>query len=218
MRRFLAGKPATLRQMMPTKLEAIRRLRGQSPVYAETNHCFIKGFGWLIPEHIPTDRIAVVILKRDKSEIVRSLQRIRCTPLTDFGRQWLITPEATNRLTPFPDEISSPRFKQRLYYSLRKTIVRRKLIKLCTLGRTSYPDFITGYEKALLNWYVDETWAMADCFRERFKGIAYFEYSLNQLNTLSGVQDLFRRLSLEAEPECLSKVVGIATNRKLRVP
>jgi hypothetical protein len=50
MRRFSLGDREPMQKVVEQKLAAIRELKGNRSVYVETNHCFIKGFGWLFAE------------------------------------------------------------------------------------------------------------------------------------------------------------------------
>ncbi len=71
MQRFNHGDESALRHLMPVKLKQIRKQsrRGRK-IYYETNHSFIKGWGYLIPEYIPQDEIGVLILRRDVEQVV----------------------------------------------------------------------------------------------------------------------------------------------------
>src|SRR5690606_1487636 len=92
MRKFLNGNEGAMRPLMPAKLAQIERSRAGAPVYMESNHCFIKGFGWLIPEHIDQKKIAVITVSRESSRIVDSYMRIGSTCLSENGRNWQIMP------------------------------------------------------------------------------------------------------------------------------
>jgi len=214
MRQFLVGRTANMAALMPAKLDSIERLKSDAEVYAETNHCFIKGFGWFIPEHIPQDQIAVVILKRSTNEIVNSYARILCTPLTDYGRRWLITPDVKHPEISLPHGLISERLKYNVLYLLRKTLFRGKIVKIFTLGRTSYPKFIDTYERQLLDWYVRETHARGERYRQTFKQIKFIECAVDDLNNLDGVERLFKTLELSYSRDTIARHINVRTNLK----
>ena len=71
MRQFNNGDPSALDALMPIKLKEIQKSRKhQKTIYSETNHSFIKGWGYLIPdEYIPQEDIGIVILRREPEKI-----------------------------------------------------------------------------------------------------------------------------------------------------
>ena len=109
MRRFLRGDRAEMEPVMEAKLADIEAANADGLVYAETNHCFIKGFGWLLAERLDPAAIGVVILDRPADEIVDSTLKIRSSPLSRIGRDWTITPEAVDPLVPAPHRVLPPR-------------------------------------------------------------------------------------------------------------
>ena len=52
MRRFNDGDDRELRALLPAKLRAIRRRARPGHVYCETNHSFVKGWGYLLPDAV----------------------------------------------------------------------------------------------------------------------------------------------------------------------
>lgn len=214
MRQFLAGRSANMAAQMPVKIASIRRLKSSARVYVETNHCFIKGFGWLIPEFIPQDKIAVVVLKRDRKKIVDSIARILCTPLTEYGRRWIMTPETANPLIPVPRGYLRPQLKYHLLYFLRNTLFRQKVIRLLTLGRSGCPSFIETYEKDMLDWYVRETWARSESYQNTFTEMRFIECTVDELNTISGVERLFEELQLSCNTDAIAHHLNVRTNLK----
>src|SRR4051812_46503666 len=104
MRLFNDGDDRELRALMPTKLRAVRRRSRPGKVYFETNHSFIKGWGYLLPEFVPQEQVGVVVLRRDPAKVAYSLLRLHDVPgLTEWGRTWYLTPGAKRNLNPPPD-------------------------------------------------------------------------------------------------------------------
>lgn len=105
MQRFNEGDEAALRALMPLKLAEIRKKSGGGrKVYCETNHSFIKGWGYLIPEVIPQEEIGVIVLRRPAEQVIHSHLRVRNVPgTTRWSRTWVLTPGAERDRCPPPD-------------------------------------------------------------------------------------------------------------------
>jgi hypothetical protein len=90
---------------MPLKLAEIRKRSGRGrKVYCETNHSFIKGWGYLVPEVIPQEEIGVIILRRPAEQVIHSHLRVRNVPgATRWSRTWVLTPGAARDHCPPPD-------------------------------------------------------------------------------------------------------------------
>ncbi len=214
MRRFALGDPEPMRRLTRKKVEAIREAKGDHPVYAETNHCFIKGFGWFLPEFIPQERIGIVILNREKAKIAESYLRIGCSPLTQRGRDWITTPDAVPPLAPPPRRLMPPRATYRCARVTKLALLKVKSIARKTL-RKELPDprLVVNYELECLQWYVKRTRAQAEIFKRQFPRIRFFEARTEDLNSLELVQDMFAHFGFRAK-ESLAEVVGKPTNRK----
>lgn len=101
MQRWNAGDAAPLQALMPAKLRAMKAARrGDDRVYCETNHAFIKGFGYLVPRALPQEQIAVIDLRRDVEQTVYSLLRVRDLPgASAWSRLWYLAPDAPHNLS-----------------------------------------------------------------------------------------------------------------------
>ena len=218
MRRFARGDRGAMRQFTATKVEAIRKARGGCRSYVETNHCFIKGFGWFIPEHIPEEKLGVVILKRDHGSIVDSVLRTGYSPLTGKGREWISTPEMHSPLVSPPRKLLPPRAT---YACARfaSVVIRRKGSKKGAASNQvpRYPKWVAEYERECTRWYVEEIHAKAEAFKQRYPRVTYFEAEVDDLNNLDSVRKLLATFGL-IEKETLQTVVGKPTNLKLPEP
>lgn len=209
MRRYLDGDPEPIRSLVQQKVELIKQIKRQCRIYVETNHCFIKGFGWFIPQYLPEDRIGVIVLSRTPSEIAESTLGIGCSPLTPFGRDWIITPSIKNPLIRPPKRLFSPRTSYSLFRFL-KWLCRGERFNR---AGSRILDWLTIYELECLKWYVDETAAQARAFQKRFKRIKYYEVNIENLNTLDEVNKMFDYFGCTAK-ESLISVIGKPTNLK----
>jgi hypothetical protein len=105
MQQFNEGDEAALRALMPAKMKAIQRQgKNGRKIYCETNHSYIKGWGYLLPdEHIPQEEIGVIILRRDTAKTAYSLLRVHDVPgASAWGRLWYLTPGAKRNLSQPP--------------------------------------------------------------------------------------------------------------------
>lgn len=106
MQKFNAGDAHDLRQLMPLKIREIQKKRKSTrntakKIYCETNHSFIKGWGYLLPDqYIPQTEIGVIVLRRDLEKTAYSLLRIRNVPgCSEWSRTWLLMPNAERDLS-----------------------------------------------------------------------------------------------------------------------
>jgi len=219
MQAFLHGRSGPLDRLMPDKMASIAAIKGEKAVYAETNNCFIKGFGWRIPEQVEQTRIGVVMLRRNQEAIVQSYLRIGVSCLTNTGRKWHILPSKPAPLIEPPVRIFDAALTYQLARWLAGPFRNSKMRRVFGLRRMSFvPRWVSRYEADAIRWYVQETWAMAEAFKTRFPKIRCYETDVSALNELQKVQEMFAFFGLEPSAT-LPSVVGIATNLKShRVP
>ena len=210
MAKYLMGRTADLEALMDKKLQQINSALDGNTCYIETNHTFIKGFGWLLPSKIAHDEIGVIILKRKKDEIVKSLYRINSTPLTPNGYAYLMNPlmkDAVNKVH-LTDKI-----KYLIFY-LCNGLVRfinseYHPFKL----KVRKPGFLRDYELKMLDWYVDETYAQGEKWTKMFPDIKVYETTTYQLNDVENIRRIFDFFGVPFKPaEEFYKSVGVATN------
>ncbi len=104
MQGFNHGDEQALRRLMPVKLKQIRKKsqRGRK-AYCETNHSFIKGWGYLIPEFIPQEEIGVLILHRNVEQVIYDFVRDHKIPgTTEHTRTFQLIPGSARNLSTPP--------------------------------------------------------------------------------------------------------------------
>lgn len=191
----------------------MRKYTSFSNTYVETNHCFIKGFGWLLPAEIGKENIGVVIIKHDKEKIVRSLERIKCLPTNTLGREWLITPDLPNRLVTPPQRCISTKFTYELCRACRQPFRGRALYAKANLPQPPVPRWIQKYDREYLNWYVDEVSAFTKLYKNTFKKISYFTIETEQLNSPNQILKMLEFFNLEPESS-IFETISSPTNQK----
>lgn len=107
--KFNNGDESFLRDLTQLKFKQIKKSIGkQNKIYCETNHSYIKGWGFIIPEYIPQEEIAVIILRRNISEVVHSLLRAHVVPGSNqFNRTWYLSPFSKGNISS-PAENAAP--------------------------------------------------------------------------------------------------------------
>lgn len=210
MRRYSRGHHTPMKKTAETKARLIKELKRDCQVYFESNHCFIKGFGWFLPQHLPEDRLGVIILKRESSKIAESLLRIGCSPLTSFGRRWIIAPDMKDPLVRPPKTMTvyqCARFTKNILGASRYLV--RKIFRM----KFHDPQWLINYELDCLKWYVEETHAQAEAFKQKYPAIKYYEVNIEDLNSLASVQQMLAFFGCKGK-ESLNQVVGKPTNLK----
>eukprot|EP01062_Namystynia_karyoxenos_P008340 TRINITY_DN12939_c0_g2_i1.p1 TRINITY_DN12939_c0_g2~~TRINITY_DN12939_c0_g2_i1.p1 ORF type:complete len:390 (+),score=113.38 TRINITY_DN12939_c0_g2_i1:121-1290(+) len=106
---FNDGEEGAMRRLMALKMRSIHATRHAMPVYAETNHTFIKGFGLLLPDnYIAQEDMGVVILRRGVEETAASFLRLHEIPGLRHGNNWWLKPTARRNILPAPPADAHP--------------------------------------------------------------------------------------------------------------
>ncbi len=214
MRQYLRGEHGPMRELAQNKIKAIQQAKGDAQVYAETNHCFIKGFGWFLPELLPQEKIGVIILKRDEAKIAQSLLRVGCSPLVSGGRDWISTPEMALPLVQPPKRLGSTRAAYHLARAIKFPFRALDfLVYKCCGKRLGYPKWLTNYELDCLAWYVQDTHARAEVYKQTYPNITFVEVTIDDLNELESVEAMLSQFGLAGQAT-LKDVVGKPTNLK----
>lgn len=214
MRYYHLGNEEPMRRLTQNKVNKIRNICHDGDVYVETNHCFIKGFGWFIPEYLPEDSIGVIFLTREKDRIVQSLLRVGCSPLLRRGRKWILTPNVAEPFLTPPKRIISTRLT---YHSFRvfRTLfhIQGKVCNVFGLASPRIPYWIHNYELECLEWYVDETAALSEAYKKKHGNIKYIQISVDQLNNFEQFKKVLNFFGLK-ERETIHYIIGRTTNLK----
>lgn len=105
MQQFNNGDDRELQKLMSLKMREInKKSKNGRKIYCETNHSFIKGWGYLLPDkYISQEEIGVIILRRNVDRTAYSLLRIRDVPgNSEWTRTWLLAPNAKRNLSQPP--------------------------------------------------------------------------------------------------------------------
>jgi hypothetical protein len=208
MRQWLAGDPVPMRKAMDEKKSNIQQALYGRKLYLETNHCFIKGFGWELMAHLPPEQIAVVVLDRPALEVAKSFYRIGVNPLGKRGHHWLITPQPESNETAVwrmpPSEWQ--RFQRAQRFARIYDGINRKLGRLL-------PDPLEGYKMTLLQTYVAHIRTLTDRFFDQFPQVTRIDATLTDLNNPGFIATLCEKLGV-AFTKDMERRVGIKRNER----
>lgn len=208
MMKYLKGDKAELKNLMPMKVDSIKKSLKGYKCYVETSHLFIKGFGWEITNYLPPEEIGIVVLKRDKEKVVDSFMRINCTPLSFYGKKWIMNPEMEKAVNSFT---FLEKIKYKFNYLLINKVLRAKMFKLDTFEYL----FFNNYKKELLKWYYEETYSQGEKFKKQFLTIKVFETTTEKLNKAAEFKKMFDFFGLEFKPDkSFFEVINQKTNLK----
>jgi len=211
MRNYLMSKPGAMKTLSSDKASIIRNGTPSGYTYVDTSHLFIKGFGWYLPDILGEENIGVVIIRRDPVETAASFLRIGCTPLSQKGRDWIITPEAQfewlKRCPPF-----GLLKGKRAYLAARLCKYFQPFLK--NTGISTLCDLIDEYERMSTIWYIESVYQLAEVFQNKFPHITYYETSLSQLNSIDHVNQMYSVMGCQALPS-LADIIGQPQNTKI---
>lgn len=215
LQQFNRGETGPMEEVARHIADAVHEAAGRGVIYAETSHCFIKGFGWPIMDHLEQSQVGVVILKRDKEAVVKSTIRALSVPLLNLGRRYVLTPERKAPINTPPRFMGLP---GAVGYGVARAL-HDAIAKLRRIGKklglpVEDTVLFPAYQRAAVSWYWDETYALSDAFRKKYPGCKYFETTTDDLNRPEIVRELFEFFGLEPD-ESLADKVGVPTNLKL---
>lgn len=219
MRQFMLGNDMPIRKLTEHKASIIQRETNKDNVYVETNHCFIKGFGWFIPEYFNEQHIGVIILTRKKADIVKSLMRLTrslkayasVSPLLPKGRKWYLVPDKKNPIVEPPSRLFSPYFTYQFFRILK--IPYRFDFFNRFLNKYFPHNFISRYEEECFKWYIEETYELASAYKTKFPKIRFYQVDIGELNTASGVTQMLDFFGLKNK-KSFESILGKKTNLK----
>lgn len=197
-----------MRKAVFEKKSVIERAAFGKSLYVETNHCFIKGFGWELMPLLPQEQITVVVLERPAPEVAQSFYRIGVSPLGKRGHHWLISPQPDTIAGAVwkMDRAAWQKFERAKTFSRLYDGVNRKLGRL-------FPDPMQGYKMTLLQDYVAHIRQLTDRFFETFPQVTRIDATLPQLNQPDFVAALCEKLGVPFTKAMESKV-GVKKNER----
>jgi hypothetical protein len=209
MRDYWNGKTAQMTTLADIKINKIHESVSEDKSYVETNHCFLKGFGWCMAESLPSNEVGIIILKRDRTKILQSFLKMDCTPITGFGRNWIYNPMMKNMLTD-----SGIRWTHYQLMRLIKLLYRmlRRVSRMLLNSNPDFPAWLTEFELRCLEWYVAEHEAQTRKFISKYPEIRYYEVFLEELQSEDRINEMFAYFGIHDTVP--NEIIGTATNRR----
>lgn len=211
LRDYNKGRTVEMQELSHSKFDSIMS-ENETGVYSDTSHLFIQGFGWYAAETLPLEQVGVIVLTRDKEAVVNSFYRIKSTPLTNSGREWLI--EVCKK---DPINVPPKLFFLNVSLSYYVAIFLKKIISRlnrCHGVELTDPSFLINYEMNTLRWYYDEIHSLGKEFLTKHPEIKSYSIEMKQLNDIDEVAKMFAFFGLAYDGAKLKQLVGVATNSK----
>lgn len=191
------GDAAAMTDVARAKAVQIQEAAGKGLIYAETNHCFVKGFGWPLMEIIDPTSVGIVILRRDPEKIAQSMFRLGTSALSFAGQKYYLTPDRRNPIITPPPFFGVP---GRLGYQIARGVSRRLQRTRKSLGFSTKQGMpFQRYQHASIRWYIHEMAALEHLFREKYPHASYYEIDIEMLNDATQLQQLCNYFELEID-------------------
>jgi len=210
MRQWLSGETEPMRRAVTEKKSAIQIAAYNKNLYVETNHCFIKGFGWELMHHLPQEQVTVIVLERPASEVAKSFYKMGVSPLGKRGHHWLIPPQPDTQTTAVwkLDPAAWQRFERATRLSRIYDGFNRKIGRLL-------PDPFHNYKITLLEDYVAHLRQLTERFFETFPQVTRINATLPQLNQHTFIAELCEKLGVGFTKD-MERKVGVKRNERSR--
>lgn len=209
------GDERGMQDVARAKHDFIARLSKKNLIYAETNHCFIKGFGWPLMKKMDPRSVAIIVLRRDPDKIVNSMIKVRSLPLSSTGRYYNLTPDRMNPVVPPPTLFGlTPAASYRIgkLVALPEKVLAKLKIFLFGYPIRRYVP-LRRYQEKIIRWYLDETRELEKLFKIQFPDCVYIHMDIDELNDLERVMALFHCLGVECNKEDLTEL-GVPANTR----
>ena len=210
---FNTGDSRPMTDVARSKVKSIRKANDKGLIYVETNHCFIKGFGWPLMEMVDPASIGIIVLRRDPEKIAESMMRILSLPLNHIGQKYNLTPERKDPGVRPPAFFMIPGATG--YRIARK--IFRGVGRVSFLGNSAKKQndssvLFRRYQRAVIDWYIKETDYLETEFRRKHSECKYYETDLEGLNDPAEMQRLCDFFGIEidaANADLLGKPVNL---------
>ena len=190
------------------KYKDILNKQTNKKIYIETNHCFIKGFGWYLSNYLNCDEVGVIILTRNKNEVVKSLEKNVRSAVSVLSKKWLITPSKKEPIKRPPTIIFNPQFD---YYIMKFCNRIQMFMYSNRIKLNIFQRILNKYTHMIFKWYYDEIYLMGNRFKNQHKDISFYAVDINDINNIQKVYkmlDYFKITPCESLKEIINKPVN----------
>lgn len=176
---YQLGNPRAMEEGVELKWQKIKKALEEKPIYFESNHYFIKGFGWEMIKKLQREEISVgiLILKRNPQKIVDSFFRIGTSIIGKGAEHHLIHPESKMVNKPFFQHGFWSKWK---LWGLRvMTVLHNVPFYLGIQKRKSFALF-ADYQKKYLYWYLEQFENLKQKWMFQFPNLKYVEIHIEE--------------------------------------
>jgi hypothetical protein len=205
MRAWLKGNPLPMQQALLPKLKVIKHTNVNNRLYVETNHAFIKGYGWEVMKFLPEEEVAVIVLERDAAEIAKSFYRIGVNPLNQRGADSLITPCKQGIWVMGEKELS--RYK-------RNRIFARLFSAVNSVFGRKLPDPLKAYKLELLETYARLVQQLTEDFFIKHPSVTRVNATMEELKNTDFVKSLCHTIGVSYTKGMEEKIIAKANEKK----
>jgi hypothetical protein len=178
MRAYQLGDENAMNELILLKVKKIKEALTQKPIYFESNHYFIKGFGWKILDLLKEEdiEVAVIILKRDPNKIVESFYKIGTSLIGKGAVNHLIHPRAKIVKDPF---FKYPSIDYAKLFFFRVLTMTYNFPYYLGLRKLKSFSLFQPYQKRYLYWYIEQYEYLKQKWKQRYPHLKYLEISLD---------------------------------------
>lgn len=179
MKQYQLGKKDAFDAVLPEKVEQIQKVLAHNKVYFESNHYFIKGFGWEILKNLSEEKIGIIILKRNPEEIIKSYFTIGVSVLGNGAVMHLIHPFSIYASRPFSKNRNL--FMLKLFL-MRIIVILYNLPFYAGVQKRKNFNIFKRFQLRYLKWYLKEYEYLKSKFIEKYPNLSYLEIDINKMD------------------------------------
>ena len=178
MKNYQLGNTDAFRSLLRLKVEKIQAVLERGHIYFESNHYFIKGFGWEIVKKLPQESIGIVIIKRNSNDIINSFFMIGVSILGNGAVMHLIN--------PFSQMVSEPFYKNKFLFSIKLFAMRLVVLAynipfFFRLRKRKNLNIFEKFQKKYLKWYIEQYEYLKQKFIAEYPELFYLEIDINAM-------------------------------------
>jgi len=177
MKRYQLGDSHAFDGLLELKMKKIRESLQKKDIYFESNHYFIKGFGWELMKQLKNEgvEIGIVVLNRDSNKIINSFYKIGTSLIGKGAENHLIHPQAKIAKEPFFK--NAPIDWMKLSLMRGTTVIYNLPYYLGLRKRKSFSPF-EGFQKEYLAWYIEQHYYLMEQFKNTYPELRYLEIDI----------------------------------------
>jgi len=179
MQEYQLGNTKAFDSRMGEKTAKIETVLKSGSAYFESNHYFIKGFGWEILSRLEDKKVGILSIHRDPEKIVNSYHSIGTSILGRGAYRHLIHPFAT--LVEGNFESNKLWFWIKISVMRLITVIYNIPFFLGIWKRKKW-NLFSGFQKRYLRWYFEKYQELQARFKSKHPNLVYVEIDLDTMS------------------------------------